>query len=516
MSKRPNILLLFSDEHSFRFMGHRSAEAGGEPVHTPNLDRLAAQSTVFNSAYCQMPLCTPSRICMLAGREVRNCGAWNNKAIFPPDVPSLPSTLAESGYTTCLVGKMHFGGNRQFNGFQHRPYGDLTGLTGHQWEPLSAEDRNGIVVRTRDAGVTEIPESKMQEVVVAEETLAFLREQRHATPDKPWFLCASLSRPHFPLTAPRRFFEMYYPDNVTEPKVPAQGDAYNHPMSVGMRKGFQVERIDHNEMMRARAAYFACVSYLDEIIGDLLVRMEHAGLLENTIIVYTTDHGEMAGEHGAWWKNAWYEACTHIPMLISTPEQRTGQQSAQSIDTPVGLIDLFPTFCGLAGAEQPQGLDGADLSSVVVGNGTAPDRPIFVDNLIPRWGEGTEFRAICWRHYKYITFRNAPALFFNLADDPGEQMNLLYRATDVDKDALDYLQTVAKETMDFEAATNERLKWTAELQERFPLSTPESFGNQYLMPNGALVEADDMLYQPQIISDKPSELFSDWPQVPSL
>lgn len=509
--KQPNILLIFSDEHSYRFMGHRSKAAGGEPVHTPNFDKLASQSTVFNNAYCQMPLCTPSRMCLMTGREVRHAGAWDNKAVLDPALPTMPGVLSEAGYTTCLMGKMHFGGNLQFHGFEHRPYGDLTGNTGHQWEPLMAEDRNGIVVRTRDAGVTEIPESKMQEVVVADESLAFLREQRHANPEKPWFLCASLSRPHFPLTAPKRFFELYYPERVTEPYVPATGDAFDHPMSVGMREGFQVDRIDHEEMMRSRAAYFACVSYLDEIIGDFLVRMEHAGLLENTIIVYTTDHGEMAGEHGTWWKNGWYEACTHIPMLISTPEQRAGTQSAQSVDAPVGLIDLFPTFCGAAGIEKPDGLDGADLSPVILQNEAAPERPVFIDNLIPRWGEGTEFRAIRWRHYKYVAFRNAPELFFNLEDDPNEQMNLAHRATDEDKDALDYLQTVAASSMDFDAATQERVEWTAALEAAYPSIGSGTLGNQYLMPNGTIVEADDTLYRPDVVTDNPAALFADWP-----
>ncbi|MCB9155957.1 MAG: sulfatase-like hydrolase/transferase [Caldilineaceae bacterium] len=516
MPTQPNILLLFSDEHSFRFMGHRPAAAGGEPVHTPNFDRLAAQSTVFNNAYCQMPLCTPSRICLLAGREVLHCGAWDNRTVFPPDVPSMPGVLAAAGYTTCLVGKMHFGGNRQFNGFQHRPYGDLTGNAGHQQDPLFAADGSSTPSRTRDAGVTEIPESKLQENVVAAETLAFLREHRHARPDTPWFLCASFSRPHFPLTAPRRFIDMYDPDSVTEPKVPAAGDAYDHPMSVGMREGFQVARIDHNEMMRARAAYFACVSHLDEIIGDLLLRLEHAGLLENTIIVYTTDHGEMAGEHGVWWKNGWYEACTHIPMLISTPAQRRGQQAARSVDTPVALIDLFPTFCGAAGVKPPAGLDGADLSPVILGDERAPDRPIFIDNLIPRWGEGTEFRAIRWRDYKYVAFRQAPPLLFNLANDPDEQVNLAAAnkrgdLNEEDKAALAHLQSVASDSLNFEEAAQTRQRSSAELQDAHPSIAVGTLGNQYHMPNGTIVEADDTLYRPDVVTDDPASLFADWP-----
>ncbi|MGB2824339.1 MAG: sulfatase-like hydrolase/transferase, partial [Phycisphaerae bacterium] len=344
----PNILFLLSDEHSFRFMGHCPPGEGGEPAVTPAFDRLAAEGTVFTDAYCQMPLCTPSRICILTGREVRRCGAWNNNSVLRPELDTLPKALAAAGYETCLVGKMHLGGNQQFVGFRHRPYGDLTGKCGHQWEPIDDPARTGMRARTTEAGVTGVPESLIQDEVVAQETVAWLREHEHARPEAPWFLCASFSRPHFPLTAPRRWFERYWPHGVAEPKVPASGDAYDHPMSVGMREGFMADEIDREEMMRARAAYFACVSYLDEVVGDLLLRLEASGLLDNAVVVYTTDHGEMAGEHGVWWKNGWYEACTRVPLILSTPEQRRGEQPARRCRVPVALVDLYPTLCGLA------------------------------------------------------------------------------------------------------------------------------------------------------------------------
>lgn len=507
---KPNILFLFSDEHSFRFMGHVPESAGGEPVHTPNFDQLAAQGTVFTDAYCQMPLCTPSRMCLLSGLEARNCGAWDNQDVMDPTLPTIPKTLATAGYNTALIGKMHFGGNLQFHGFQHRPYGDLLGNTGHQWEPLQAEDRHGMVVRTRDAGLTEIPASKLQEEVIATETVAFVREHQHTNPDQPWFVCASFSRPHFPLTAPKRHLNRYWPNGVTEPKAPASGDAYDHPMSVGMREGFQVDRISHEEMMRSRAAYFGCVTYLDEVIGDLLVRLEADGLLENTIIVYSTDHGEMAGEHGTWWKNGWYEACTHIPLIVSLPEQRYGDMPAREVNTPVALIDLYPTFCGLANIAPPNDLDGADLTSVLADGADAPDRPIFCDTLIPRWGEGNEFRMVRQGQYKYVHFRNAPPLFFDLANDQNEQHNLVSTATGEAKMMLDHLQQTAADSIDFDAVERERIESQRDLAARYPAFSGRH-GNQYLMPSGQIVDGDDMLYDPDILVENPAEAFSDWP-----
>ncbi|MBN1249688.1 MAG: sulfatase-like hydrolase/transferase, partial [Anaerolineae bacterium] len=487
--------------------------AGGEPVRTPAFDRLAAQGTRFSDAYCQMPLCTPSRLCQLTGQEVRACGAWTNQAVLRPELATIPKALAEAGYATCLVGKMHLGGNQQFVGFQHRPYGDLTGKTGHQWEPLSRDAHQSMRARTAHVGVTAIPESLIQDEVVAQETVAWLREHAHAHPNQPWFLCASFSRPHFPLTAPRRHFDRYWPEGVTLPKVPAGGDAYDHPMSVGMRGGFKVDAIDHAETVRARAAYFANVSYLDEVIGDLLLRLDAGGLLDNTIIVYSTDHGEMAGEHGVWWKNGWYEACTRVPLIVSTPAQRQGTSPARVVRTPVGLIDLFPTFCGFAGAEAPSDLPGVDLGAAIEGEDTFPDRPIFCDALTPRWGAGTEFRMIRWRDYKYVAFRDAPPLFFDLAADPGEQHNLVdQRLTGEAGEALVYLAAVAADTMDFDLAERERLERDGDLREIYAQDLPRASGNLYLFPDGRLVNVDDvMLYEPTVLSDNPAEAFGDWP-----
>ena len=510
---QPNILFLFSDEHSHRCMGHVDQSEGGEPVHTPTWDRMAAEGTVFTDAYCAMPLCTPSRITLLTGKEVRRSGAWSNESVLRPELNTLPQSLADAGYETCLVGKMHLGGRLQFVGFQHRPYGDLTGKCGHQWEPIDDPDRESMRARTAKAGVTGIPESLIQDQVVCHEALAWLREHRHANPDKPWFLCASLSRPHFPMTAPQRHLDRYWPDNTTEPKVPASGDAYDHPMSVGMRQGFMADAIDHDEMMHARAAYFAGVSYLDEVLGDLIARLEVDGLMENTVIVYTTDHGEMAGEHGVWWKNGWYEACTRVPFIFSLPQQRRGDEPSHRCRVPVSLLDLYPTLCALAGTTAPDDLDGRDLSPALFGGEIASDVSVFCDALTPRWGAGTEFRSIRWRHYKYVTFRNAPPLLFDLAKDPGEQRNLIGRErTPEDQAALDYLAEVAKESIDFEAAERERTVRDGSLSEDYAQHLPPATGNLYLLPSGRLVNADDALYAPTVIADKPSDAFDDGPE----
>ena len=514
MKNQPNILFLFSDEHTFRGMGHRPAELGGEPLFTPTFDRLASQGTVFQNAYCQMPLCTPSRLCLLSGKEVMGAGAWSNCSVFRPENVSLPQTLAHAGYTTALVGKMHFGGNRQFNGFQYRPYGDLTGACGHQWEPIQEYPGNKTMrVRTTGSGVSDIPESLLQDQVVAHETVAFIREQMAANAEKPWFVTASFSRPHFPLTAPKRWIN-YYQERIQPPAVGATGDAWDHPMSAGMRKGFRVDAIDDDEMMQARLGYWACISYLDEVIGDLLARLERDRMLDNTIIVYTSDHGEMAGEHGVWWKHGWYEACTHVPFIVSTPEQRQGTVPAMEKETPIGLIDLYPTLAELAGADTPEDLDGCSFASALRSDEEPVSRPIVVDNLEPRWGAGTEFRCVRLGRFKYVRFRDADPLFFDLEADPEELYNLLQRGMTAEQSAAcDEMMAFVSKSMDFDLAEQLRIERDKPLRETYALAKNDhAYGNQYLRRDGMLVSVESALYDPYVITDEPTAFFSDFPQ----
>ena len=494
---RPNILFLYSDEHSYRCLGLLD-DAVGEPVRTPTLDAIAARGAYFASAYCQSPLCTPSRICMLTGRSPLTSGGWANRSYLDPAIPTIASTFTEAGYATCLVGKMHLGGTNQMAGFQHRPYGDLTGLAGHQPDPLSKR-RGGHEMRSRtaDAGLSDLPESILQEQVTVRETVSFLREHAAARPDRPWLLCASFSRPHFPLTAPARFFNRYWPQGVARPKVGRTGDAADHPMTRGMARGFRTEEVSDEEMMRARAAYFACVDYLDEILGDLLLLLERDGLLENTTVVYTSDHGEMAGEHGMWWKNSWHEAAARVPLIVRTPEHATGAVAPARIETPVSLVDLFPTLCGLAGVEKPAGLEGRDLSKTVNGGVEPAPLPVFVDNPLPRWGPGTEHRLARSGRYKFVRFRGVgPNLLFDLEADPLEQRNLLEGGSEAQMAVGRRLKGLIDSSWDFEAADRRRRQDEARLQENSLPRDADRWGNCYRMPDGRIVAADTPLYDP--------------------
>lgn len=517
MPPQPNVLFLLSDEHSYRYFSHRNPDSQGEPVDTPTFDELAETSAVFDQTYCQVPLCTPSRVALLTGQEAQHAGAWDSSSLIEPQQPSIAKRFSEAGYESCLIGKMHQGGNRQFCGFNHRPYGDLGGGMAHQ--PDRPDLDSGVLgrrSRVRDSGVTMIPESMLQEFNVVRETVGFLREHQHENPEQPWFLCASFSRPHHPLTAPKRHISKYWPDEVPPPKVGHDVDTVNHPHTVGFTEEYKFDEIDHDEMMQARAGYFANVDFLDEIIGDLLHSLRYDGLLENTIIVYTSDHGELGGEHGMWWKPAWQEAATRVPWFIQLPEHRSGDVAPGRLNTPVSLADLFPTLCGLAGLSIPKEVDGTDLSNSVR-HGTEPNRgPVFCDFLTPKLGEGTEFRAVRDGKYKYVQFRDAPELLYNLEVDPFEQSNLAPGAEGNDAENLTRLRKLVNETMDFEAAEEQRLKNIRKVEEKYPRDIPwqplGGSGNMYHLPDGRIVAADSPLYNPDVVTENPSDVFSDWPE----
>jgi len=517
-AEQPNILFLLSDEHSYRCCNYVDRSQEREPVDTPALNSLADTGTVFQNAYCQIPLCTPSRMCLWTGRQPRAVEAWDNWSILPDSVPTLPEVLSSAGYETGLIGKMHIHGPRQFLGFDHRPYGDLTGYAGHQPDPPGLGSTTGHSGGPKEfvpaAGETEIPESLHQEQNVARESIAFLREQAHHDPDQPWFLCASFCRPHYPLTAPQRYLDQYWPDSVTSPKVRREGDTADHPMTVAAidesRDHFRnMDEIDEDAVMKARAAYFASVSYLDEIIGELLATMDREGLLENTIIIYSSDHGEMAGEHGFWEKLTWHEASTHVPLLFQLPEQRAGTETNSRLSTPVSLADIFPTICGFADVEAPTSLDGADLSENIR-NGSEPDRPpVVCDNLSPNWGDGTEYRMVREDQYKYVGFADYPELLFDLEKDPFEQTNLAADPNEEHKAVLERLRDIVDKSIDFDAAIDERTE-EMETREDRRLGLPGR-RNAYQMKDGRIIDADTPLYKPDVLVRDPSKPFSDWP-----
>jgi len=509
MDQQPNVLLVLTDQHSFRYLGALDAERGGETVDTPALDRLAHSSVTFETTYCPVPLCTPSRYAILTGREAPSAGAWNNASVLSSSSTTLPMTLSDNGYETYLEGKMHFGGTVQFGGFDHRTYGDFTGRAGHQAEPPTQYSHPPDYRRLlSEVGATRIPESLLQEKRTAEESLSALKEHRHEQSGQPWFLCASFSRPHWPRTAPERFINRYWPDDVPEPAV-TSSDTNDHPLVRACADRTFANELSREETLRARAGYFAAVEYIDEIIGEFIARLEYTGLLENTIVIYTSDHGELAGEHGLWEKRTWHEAATRVPLFIQLPSHRQGEKPPSTVRTPVSLLDLYPTLCGLMGATPPDDLDGRDLSTAVETGSEPPDKPVQVDCFGMFGNENLHYRMVRDGRYKYVRFRDAPELLFDIEADPLERRNL---ADSDDTDApLQRLRQLVTDSLDFDAIDSHRAR-DERMAREHRLATPNGGPNQYHMPDGRVIDGDTLLYHPHVITDDPEVAYEDYPE----
>jgi choline-sulfatase len=316
-------------------------------------------------------------------------------------------------------------------------------------------------------------------------------------------MCASFSRPHFPWTAPRRFFDRYWPSGVTRPRVERTGDTALHHMVVEHRQRFDTEHVTDEELLRVRAAYMACVDYLDEILGDFLATLERDGLLENTIVVYTTDHGEMGGENGMFYKNTWHEPASHVPFIIQTPEQRRGEAAPSRLKTPVSLGDLFPTLCGLVDVVAPEGLDGEDLSIAIHSAATECAHKPVLSQSVPSW------RMLRQGQYKYVAFREGPEVLFDLQTDPDEQRNLA--GDPAQATVLVDLRAKAMAGFDFEEVAERAREEREALRERFPMRIKGQTPNQLLLPDGRLVEGDAALFLSTVLAERAWEAFDDWP-----
>jgi choline-sulfatase len=377
-------------------------------------------------------------------------------------------------------------------GFDYRPYGDLVinRFCFHQPDPPETWDGRWCdhsVGRFPWAGESQIPESLLADGVVTRESLAFLLEHTDKNPDKPWLLCAGYGRPHFPLTAPGRYVRRAIADGpVMPPKPPGYPDSL-HPHDRFMVDDFRLTHFSEEEHRHALASYYACVDYLDDCIGELLDGLKNAGLLENTYIIYTTDHGDMTGEHGLWCKRTYYDASAGVPLLIAGP----GIPRGKSVACPVELLDLFPTFCDLAGVPIPDGLDGESLAPVLRAKRDRREKRFAVSALLaePR---PVQFRMARDERWKYVEFPEAPPVLFDLATDPGENVNLLVSGANVSAAPLDDLRAAASDGLSWAEIDALRAEETAH---RPKYDKPSQIGPvQYQLWDGRVVDADVFLY----------------------
>jgi len=426
VSQRPNVLVVMSDQHD----PMRSSTYGHPIVKTPTMDRLAREGVTFRHAYCNTPLCAPGRFSFMTGRYVHHHGAWDNSTPHRSDLATWAHRLRALGYDAVLAGKMHFLGADQLHGFRAQLATDLHAGQRHAiygWReedgPISptAEWRHVAESGPGTSSVIEVDER------VEAAALAYLREP--ARREGPWALCVGFIAPHDPWHVPEPYFSRYYP-HVDMPSVPS-GHVENQPAAARVLRGRHrmAGPFADDEIRRTRAAYYGMTTRLDEQIGRLLDCLDAQGLAENTVVVYTSDHGEMLGEHGLWRKSNFYEQSARVPLQMRLPDRRW---AGRWVDESVSLVDLTATLLDLAGAPADAladaELDGVSLLPSL--RGELPWRDEVFAEYLAHGNDRPRAMLRCghWKLcYGYVAGEPPQLELYDLSADPGEFENLAGR-----------------------------------------------------------------------------------------
>ena len=424
MSKRPNILFLMSDEHRADVAGF----AGNDVVRTPVLDELAASAMVFNNAYTPSPICIPARQCLASGQLPRTCGARQWAQDLPPQSVTWARVFSQHAYNAVCCGKLHHMGPDQMQGWRRRISFDdihvatpfLTGMREEEAKRYHAPSQKWSdskeVLR---AGPGRSPHAVSDEFTV-QAAESFIGEYfgspyyDKARPHEPLLLKVSLLLPHYPYFCDEDKFGYYL--NRVQPFV--REELFDHPFLKQRAVGVG-EEVTERDVQRATAAYYGMVETIDAQYGRVLAALRRAGQdPDDWIIVYTSDHGEMLGEHGIWEKQKFFEASVRVPLFIRWPRRLGQGHIAQNVN----LCDLFATLCGLAGLPIPPGLDSRDLTPLMEGELSKwNDESISqfgLENLMIKRG------ALKYQYYG----ESMPEVLFDLARDPAERLNFLHEA----------------------------------------------------------------------------------------
>ncbi|MBT3359299.1 MAG: sulfatase-like hydrolase/transferase [Rhodospirillales bacterium] len=422
--ERPNILFIMSDQHTQRVMGCY----GDDVVATPNLDRLANCGVTFDAAYTPSPLCVPARMSFLTGRYPNRQSCWTNSDMLPSDQPTIAHCLGAAGYNPILVGRMHSIGPDQLRGFVRREVGDHStnwiGGVPHSLGVLNkTNDPYRVSLDKSGAGQSSY-ECHDDDVTAATlQVLDEIAEARKGGDAEPFALSVGYLMPHQPFVARPEFYDRYK-GRVGLPDIPAVEN--EHPYMTEWRDFTGISDVPDDTAVRARTAYYALVEEMDAMIGCILDKLEELGLAENTLVVYTSDHGDQLGERGLWWKQTFYDESAKIPLLMSWPGTLPqGQHRGQVVN----LIDLAATLLEAADAPPLPDADGRSFLQVARdGNRPWIDETFSeycTDGVAP-WTlpTPTRQRMIRTDRWKLNYYDGYRAQLFDMQNDPGETRDL--------------------------------------------------------------------------------------------
>lgn len=392
-------------------------------LHAPNLTALARSSVRFANAYTASPLCAPGRAAFMSGQLPSVTGVYDNAAEFPSSVPTYAHHLRRAGYQTILCGKMHFVGPDQLHGFEERLTTDVYppdfGWTPDYRKPGARIDwwyhNMGSVT---GAGVAEITNQLEYDDEVAHHATAKIYDLARGHDARPWCLTVSFTHPHDPYVARRQYWDLYDDCPHLEPEVPAipYEDQDPHAQRIFDANDWRSFDIQPRDIRRARQGYFANISYIDDKIGQVMQALTSTG--QNAAILFVSDHGDMLGARGLWFKMCFFEGSARVPLMLSAPGLAPGR-----IDAPVSTLDVCPTLVDLAGAEMETVAPWtAGETLLPLARGGARTAPVLMEYAAE--GSYAPLVGIRQGKWKYTACPLDPEMLFDLEADPQELRNL--------------------------------------------------------------------------------------------
>jgi choline-sulfatase len=418
VKKKKHIVYILSDQHNPEIMGN----AGDPYVRTPNIDRLYAEGTSLEHCYCGSPLCVPSRTALLTGKLPSRTGIWNNMQCLPTHVPTFANSLTANGYETVLSGRMHFVGWDQRHGFEKRFVGDITpSFIGEDNEEeiygsfKRSSGQNTVSVKKSGAGDSAVLHFDRD---VVDAACTYLQER---TDDRPLFLTVGLYGPHCPYIAPKELYDHYY---RVLPEIPFWDKEKKDAMHPAIRAWYgnrKLESVTREDVRRIRAAYYAMVELLDGYVGQVVETVRKTIGLEDTVIIYGSDHGDNIGTHGMFWKTNFYDAAARVPMVFVNRELF---KAGATVGGVTSLLDLAPTILEATGSIQLGSYDGQDiLENLKEGKPVSEDRMVF--SLCSDIKGDNPSAMVRHRQYKLVVYAGyEDCQLFDLEKDPRELQDL--------------------------------------------------------------------------------------------
>jgi iduronate 2-sulfatase len=436
--RRPNVLFIAVDDLRPALGCYGDASAV-----SPNIDRLAARGVLFDRAYCQQAVCSPSRLSLLSGRRPDTIRVWDLNTHFRdtlPDLVPLPQLFKDHGYVTRSIGKIYHGSGKPA---KDPPSWSLPPLFDHERDPNTRyalpENRAGTGLKRASVESADVADDTYVDGLVCEAALQDLGEM--AAGSEPFFLAVGFRKPHLPFCAPRKYWEMHQRDRIPPPATRSYPDGAPElaTRSWGEFEGYsdipEDGQLTAEKVAELRHGYYACVSYVDALVGRLLDRLEELGLAENTIICLWGDHGFHLGEQGLWTKANNFELSTRVPLIVAAPGI-----AAARCGRLVELVDVYPSLAELAGLPAPEGVEGISFKPLLEDPARSWKKAVF--SQYPRALEGSRHkkdgdimgRAVRTDSHRYVEWRKnkggglLAVELYDLREDPDESVNIVMNA----------------------------------------------------------------------------------------